>query len=187
MSKLINEYDYFYNLSEDEQVKELYAQFGLCVYWFQVLEHQLIDMIILSAQKNGLIISSADFDNLFYSFSDKSMGMLKKKVFELYDLSEKDIGEINNIQAKRNYYVHNYFKNHSEDFFDITKKLQMLSEFIDTAEQIRSVDKKLENLCNNSLEKIGITQDILDSLLLAIKNGNFESDDNLKFGKRNKT
>lgn len=141
MSKLIKEYDYFYNLTEAEQAKELYAQFGLCVYWFQVLEHQLIDMIILSAQKNGLIFSSADFDDLFYSFSDKSMGVLKKEVFKLYNLSEDDIDEINNIQAKRNYYVHNYFKNHSEDLFDINKKMKILNEFINTIAQIKAVDK----------------------------------------------
>ena len=185
MSKLMNEY--FYNLDENEQSKEIYAQFGLCVYWFQVLEHQLIDMILLSAKQNNLMLSSTDFDNLFYSYSDKSMGALKKKVFELYNLSRDDIDEINCIQTKRNYYVHNYFKNHSEDLFDINKRKKILDEFINTIEQIKIVDKKLEDLCVNSLNNVGITQDILDSLLLTIKNGNFEADDNLKFGKRNKT
>lgn len=52
MSKLMN--DYFYNLDENEQAKEIFAQFGLCVYWFQVLEHQLIDMILIRAKQNNL-------------------------------------------------------------------------------------------------------------------------------------
>lgn len=184
MSKLMN--DYFYNLDENEQVKEIYAQFGLCVYWFQILEHQLINMILIRAKQNNLKLNSTDFDNLFYSYSDKSMGALKKKVFELYNLSKEDIDEINCIQTKRNYYVHNYFKNYSKDLFDINKRKKILDEFINTIEKIKVVNKKLEDLCVNPLINVGITQDILDSLLLTIKNDNFETD-KLKFGKRNKT
>lgn len=184
MSKLMN--DYFYNLDENEQEKEIYAQFGLCVYWFQVLEHQLINMILIRAKQNNLKLNSTDFDNLFYSYSDKSMGALKKKVFELYNLSKEDIDEINCIQTKRNYYVHNYFKNYSKDLFDINKRKKILDEFINTIEKIKVVNKKLEDLCVNPLINVGITQDILDSLLLTIKNDNFETD-KLKFGKRNKT
>lgn len=114
------------------------------------------------------------------------MGALKKKVFELYNLSKEDIDEINCIQTKRNYYVHNYFKNYSKDLFDINKRKKIFDEFINTIKKIKVVNKKLEDLCVNPLINVGITQDILDSLLLTIKNGNFETD-KLKFGKRNKT
>ena len=176
--------DYFLDYNEDEQHKELYAQFGLCIYFFQVLEHQLINMILLSAKEKNLILSQTDYDAFFYSYSDKAMGTLQRKVIELYNLPENDQLKLENIRKKRNYFVHNYFKNHSENFSSVSKRLKMLNEFIETREQIQYMDEKLEALCNNSLHKVGLTQEILDSLLQSMLSDNFNKDKKLFFGKR---
>ena len=60
----------------------------------------------------------------------------------------------------------------------------MHNEFIETLEQIQYMDEKLEALCNNSLHKVGLTQEILDSLLQSMLNDNFNKDKKLFFGKR---
>ena len=47
---MTNNYDYFLEYDDSEKAKEIYARFGLCVYFFQVLEHQLINMLLIKAR-----------------------------------------------------------------------------------------------------------------------------------------
>jgi len=37
----------FLEFSDTDQYKEVYVRFGLCIFHFQVLEHQLLNMILI--------------------------------------------------------------------------------------------------------------------------------------------
>ena len=88
--------------SDDEQFKEVYAYFGLCIYYFQVLEHQLINMILLFNKTNRINIPKEEYDEIFKQYSDKTMGKLIEKVTLLYQLTEENKKESWMIHKKRN-------------------------------------------------------------------------------------
>ena len=78
--------DYFYQYNESNKAKEIYAQFGICVYTFQVLEHQLMNMLLVKAKAENLDMKSEEYDSVFYSYSDKTMGKLIEKILSLFDI-----------------------------------------------------------------------------------------------------
>ncbi len=176
--------NYFLEYNENEQGKELYACFGYCIYFFQVLEHQLLNMILIKAKSDAIDLSDKEYDEIFFSYSDKAMGKLIKKVSGLYNLSDKEKELLEKTRQTRNDFVHNYFKNHSYDFYSLDKRVNMLKEFMRVKEQTQALDKRLTLLSNSLMEKIGISQSDLGVLFEQIRRGKNNSNNTLKFGKK---
>ncbi len=148
----------FCEYDESEKAKEIYARFGLCVYIFQVFEHQLLNMLLIKARAEKIDMSSQEYDNIFYSYNDKTMGKLIEKVVELYEISETVRQKLWDIHKKRNYYVHHYFKDHSEYFFSEEKQIKMLEEIITTTEEVEKLDASLEEFTQPLMDKINVNE-----------------------------
>ena len=176
-----NKFDYFLEFDDSEKAKEIYARFGLCVYTFQVLEHQLMNMLLIKAKSEKIDMSSKEYDDIFYSYSDKTMGKLIEKVVQLYDIPDIKRQELWNIHQKRNYYAHHYFKDHSAHFFSEKKQIKMLEEIITTTEETMFFDTFLENLTQPIMDKMNINQEYFDYWYKQMIHG--EDINSLKFTK----
>lgn len=155
---MTNNYDYFLEYDDSEKAKEIYARFGLCVYFFQVLEHQLINMLLIKARAEKLDMSSKDYDDIFYSYSDKTMGKLIEKLVELYEIPDTIRECLWNVHKKRNYYVHHYFKDHSEYFYTEDKQIKMLQEIMSTTDEVSNLDASLEAFTQPLMDKINVNE-----------------------------
>lgn len=153
-----NDFDFFLEYNDSEKAKEIYARFGLCVYAFQVLEHQLMNMLLIKAKSEKIDMTSKEYDDIFYSYSDKTLGKLIEKVVQLYDIPDIKRQKLWNIHQKRNYYVHHYFKDHSEYFFSETKQIKMLEEIISTTDEVSNLDASLEALTQPLMDKINVNE-----------------------------
>ena len=173
--------DYFYQYNESDKAKEIYAQFGLCVYTFQVLEHQLMNMLLVKAKAENLDMKSEEYDSVFYSYSDKTMGKLIEKILSLFDIPTDKKKKLWNLHSKRNYFVHHYFKDHSEYFYSECKQVEMFKEIIETIEEIQEMDSFLEDLTQPVINKINIDEKYFEYWYGKLKNG--EDISSLKFKK----
>lgn len=176
-----NDFDFFLEYNDSEKAKEIYARFGLCIYAFQVLEHQLMNMLLIKAKSEKIDMTSKEYDDIFYSYSDKTLGKLIEKVVQLYDIPDIKRQKLWNIHQKRNYYVHHYFKDHSEYFFSETKQIKMLEEIISTTDEVSNLDASLEALTQPLMDKINVNETFFKYWYDKLIHG--EDIDSLKFKK----
>lgn len=147
---------------DDEQHKEVYAYFGLAVYNAQVLEHQLINMLILMKVANKEKVSIAEIDNLFDRYFLKTMGQLFHELVKTYTLSENEKIELREVLRSRNYIVHDYFK--EKIWLIVTQKGResIIKELISFNNGLKKMDKRLVELATRYYKKVGITEEIIN-------------------------
>jgi len=80
---------------ESEQSKELFAYFGLAVYYGQALEQQLTNLLLLTKLSQGKAPTEADLTDLYQRKLSNSLGQLIKEIQHHFPFSEKKCG--NNV------------------------------------------------------------------------------------------
>jgi hypothetical protein len=152
---------------ESEHVKEVYAQFGLAVYFAQVLEHQVVNSLVildLIPTRRHLARSPDEWGVLVEDFMDRhfkrTLGAL---IGTLATVTSVPAGLADRLDAallKRNWLAHAYFRERSGSFLSEVGRWQMLEELHACRELFSSVDRELTELVEPLFEKAGLTADI---------------------------
>jgi len=108
------------------QQKEVFARYGAAVYFAQVLEHGLVNLLIVAKQATGQSTPSSiddDFEKLFRL----TMGALLKQT-EKARLTVADTELWNDALKRRNRLAHHYFRDHAENFMSPEGRDLMLED-----------------------------------------------------------
>jgi hypothetical protein len=97
----------------NEQAQDVYAHFGLAMYWAQVFEHGVVNLIAVYRRLHGLLITDREIDDTYEREFEKTLGGI------LHDL-KSEIALPKDIEAKsqqalqiRNRLSHRYFREHA--------------------------------------------------------------------------
>jgi hypothetical protein len=154
---------------ENEHSKESYAYFGLAVYYSQVLEHQLVNMIVLLKRSQGLIPTEDDYEALYQRKFSNTLGQLINEIKQLFQLKTEDIEELKEILRQRNFIVHEYFKEKINLTFTKTGRNILINELGDFITRLKIMDQKLIEYSNEIFLKFGITDEVLEDELHRVK------------------
>ncbi|MEX2416310.1 MAG: hypothetical protein WD424_09215 [Paenibacillaceae bacterium] len=154
---------------ENEHSKEGYAYFGLAVYYVQVLEHQLVNMIVLLRKTQGKILKENDLDVLYARKFSNTMGQLINEIKQLFDLHSDEMDELKEILKVRNFIVHDYFKERIALTVTRTGRNEIINEFQVFVDRIKRLDKKLEKYSNDLHVILGISQADIDIEISRLK------------------
>jgi len=171
--------DYYLTLNDEERDREMYALFGHCVYNFQLLEHQLMNMIMVYYKSRNTTLDENEYDMLFKNYSDKTMGKLIGKVVSLYSLERGKKKVLLQINKKRNFFVHHYFKNRNIKLFNENGRIEIINEINEVDDLVIDMDKYLTHITKPLTETLGITDDYINAGVKLMKEGKFI--DELKF------
>ena len=94
-----SEFDLF---NEDEQCREVYAKFGLAIYFAQVIEYGVLNLIICIRATQKRIFTLDDYDSLFSIGMSKTMGQLINEIKNEYKFSDYEYKELKDILKQRN-------------------------------------------------------------------------------------
>ncbi|AZH30502.1 hypothetical protein [Paenibacillus sp. M-152] len=156
---------------ESEHSKECYAHFGLAVFYSQVLEHQLVNMIVLLKRSQGLVPTEDDFEALFERKFSITMGRLINEIKQVFELKDKDIDELEAILKLRNFIVHDFFKEKIELTFTKTGRNELIDELNSFVNRVKIMDNRLMEISSDLYRKSGITQQMIED---EVKRGIFE-------------
>ena len=173
----------FLEFSDTDQYKEVYARFGLCIFHFQVLEHQLLNMILIINKQMNIKMSDEEYNQIFYSYSDNTMGKLIEKVSTLFRFDEKIRAKLWDIHQKRNFYAHHYFKDRSTKWYTIEGRFEMIQEIDLVDMKTKELEENLVILAEPLVKSLGLTDEIIEKEFKKLKEGKLISD-NLTFEKR---
>jgi len=154
---------------ESEHSKESYAHFGLAVYYSQVLEHQLVNMIVLLKRSQGLLPTESDFETLYERKFSNTMGQLINEIKQLFQLHEDEINELKEILRQRNFIVHDFFKEKITLTFTRSGRDEMINELQEFVVRVRELDSRLVVYSKEILMELGITEETLEDEVSKIK------------------
>ena len=153
---------------ESEHVKEVYARFGLAVYFAQVLEHQVVNSLTildLIPTRRHLARSPDEWGVLVDDFTDRhfkrTLGALIGMLATVTSFPAGLADRLDAALLKRNWLAHAYFRERSGSLMSEVGRGQMLEKLHACRELYSSVDRELIELVEPLCEKPGLTADIL--------------------------
>lgn len=155
--------------AESEEIKEVYARFGLAIYYAQVLEHGIVNALVvvnLIPSRRHLACSKAEWEAAVDAFMglhfDHTMGKL---LYDLRSVSKipTDLDDLlKRALRKRNWLAHEFFRERAAEFLTATGRYQMLAEVDGCRDLFKAADEALENVVKPLRSAAGITDEILE-------------------------
>jgi hypothetical protein len=157
----------FDKLDSDDKAKEIYAHFGLAVYFAQVLEQKAINMITFCRKTKSNMTNQEQIDALWndYDLGSRTFGVLINEIKQLYSLSDKDGKELTDVLKLRNYIAHDYFRFNTELFYSDSGQKRMIKDFIEFQERANSLDNILQQYLKVFCIELGLTDERIDTIL----------------------
>ena len=87
---------------DSEQIKEVFAHFGLAVFQAQGLERQLAITLATKYGPGPTRISRKEFDNILEGLFSRTLGQLVNEMRTLANLSDDEVIQLQEALSKRN-------------------------------------------------------------------------------------
>jgi hypothetical protein len=160
----------------EETTKEVYARFGLVVYYGQVLEHGLVNaMVILQLLPHRQAVAydrerwSAAVDGFMDRHFRTTLGRMMKAFREGSDVPPDLEGLLGRALEKRNWLAHHYFRVRADEFLTHAGRLRMLEELEAVRQLIEDADRALDSFVKPVRERYGITDEWIERELLRLE------------------
>lgn len=154
------------------QIREVYSRYGLAMYQAQVLEHGIVNAIIIarmlptiSEHPNRSAWEDA-FDRAFDGELAKTFGNMLRSL-EPLNLREELLARLRGAKSERDYLAHRFFREHDEDFLSRTGRTRMIAECEQSIEMLSKIDADLEEHIRPQRERHGITNEWVERHLAA--------------------
>ena len=146
---------------ESWQTREVYAKYGLAMYFAQCLETGLVNLLVALKLKDRDKITRFDIDSLIGINYEKTLGKLIYSLKEAMKTSEDMETDLKELLDIRNYLAHRYFRVKAIDFMKKDGRQHMLSELECFISKLEGGDKKIEYITAVIAEQCGITDETI--------------------------
>lgn len=157
---------------ESVQIREVYSRYGLAMYQAQVLEHGMVNAVIVArllptmrAHPDRSAWESA-FDQAYDTELAKTFGNMLRALGPL-DLPAELLERLREAKVQRDRLAHRFFREHDEDFLNRSGRTRMIVECEGAVELFSAIDRDLEEHMRPRREKHGITSEWIEGHLQA--------------------
>ena len=154
---------------EEEQVRDVYAHFGLAVYLAQCLEHGIANALVfadLIPQKADHFPAreqwDEDFDAFMGSKFQATLGRLIEQLREVTQIEPDLEALLKRALQRRNWLAHHYFRERAEALVSQEGRRAMLEELQEAQQLFQKVDAMLFEVVRPIRERFGITDQVLE-------------------------
>lgn len=151
-----------------EHVKEVYARFGLAMYFAQVLEHGIVNALViidLIPSRRHLVRSpeewAATVDEFMSHHFESTMGRLMRDLRSITAVPSDLEQLLRDALKKRNWLAHDFFRERSLDFMTTSGRDLMLNEVDDCRDLFKAADERLEAIVHPLRVAAGMTDEML--------------------------
>lgn len=145
----------------EEEVKEVYARFGLAYYFSEVLHRGLCNAYALAPFEEEDEMSGMRVDERFDFAWSTTLGQIVNHTDESL-LSEDVLDRLDDAVEKRNFLAHYFWFERIPKINSRSGVEEMISELDEAVEMFRSLNEKINEQLKNHAEKVGITEQVLD-------------------------
>ncbi len=144
-------------------IREVYARFGLAMYHAQVLEHGVVNALVMTHRSKDQSVTADELELMFENRFEKTLGRLIAELSRYVPVPPSLCDELKNALSTRNFLAHGYFKVRAEAFLTGLGRERMVRELQKFAERLKYVDGRLEPLTEAAFEKMGVTKKALEA------------------------
>jgi hypothetical protein len=151
---------------EDYIAREIYAKYGLAIYYVQCLETQVVNLMVATKLKDRDRITCDEIDSFFEGNYKKTFGQLLNSLKKEINNSEEfsiNFEEAKKVLALRNFLVHHYFRERVTSFINEDGQKKMLSELDDFCNQFEKIDGEFTSITSSLRHKYGITDEMVQT------------------------
>lgn len=161
--------------ADSVQIREVYSRYGLAMYQAQVLEHGIVNAVIVARMLPTMrdhpdrAAWESAFDQAYDTELAKTFGNMLRAL-EPLALPDDLMRRLREAKVERDRFAHRFFREHDEDFLSRSGRTRMIAECEDAIERFTNIDAELEAFMRPQRERHGITaQWIEDHLAAAIE------------------
>lgn len=143
------------------QIREVYSRYGLAMYQAQVLEHGMVNAVII-ARMLPAMLEHADrsawedaFDGAYDVELAKTFGNMLRALAPL-DLPGELLERLRCAKSERDRLAHRFFREHDVDFLGRAGRTKMIAECEEAIEIFSTIDADLEEHMRPQRERHGI-------------------------------
>ncbi|MFC9708071.1 hypothetical protein ACFTRD_07915 [Paenibacillus sp. NPDC056933] len=144
------------DMLDSEHSRELFAYYGLAVYYGQALEQQLVNLILLMKMSQGKAVSEEDLEDLYERKMSSSLGQLIHEVRHHFTFSEEETRQLNELWKQRNGIVHHYFKERIHETFSPEGRSRMIKELEDFKDRAQELEISLQQYTGAWIAELGL-------------------------------
>ena len=159
-----------------EEIKEVYAWFGLAMYRAQCLEEQLVIILATKYGPDPTTLSVAEYDNIFERLSSRTLGKLVREIGTVAQLGKDEDEQLRRALSKRNWLTHHYFRERSIEFLTESGRVEMIEELQEATDSFQALDEIFTRRTMESLGAFGITQQKVDEELERLRTHSFSQE-----------
>jgi hypothetical protein len=153
---------------EDEHVKEVYARFGLAVYFAQVLEHGIVNALVildLIPTRRHLARSASQWGEVVDEFMSQhfedTMGKMMRDLRSVTSVPGDLEGLLRDALKKRNWLAHHFFRERALEFMSASGRDAMIQEVAECRAVFKSADERLDQIVRPVRVASGLTDEML--------------------------
>jgi hypothetical protein len=154
---------------KSDQSRELFAHYGLAMYYAQVLEHEIVNLLVLAriveAQENAERILSDPWEDRFRD----TFGRLFRKLEPFLAGDKKLVDDLGEAVRVRNRLAHSYWRDHVEECASLYGRDEMIRGLIETREMFVGLDGRLEPVHAQLYDSLGITDEKIKDMYNEMK------------------
>jgi hypothetical protein len=147
------------NLSDEEaneQTKDVYAHFGLAMYYAQVLEHGVVNAMIVARTRERHRITRADIDAFLDTQFERTLGQMLQELRRHLQVLPTVEPTLRAALKRRNWLAHQYFRERAVEFMNAKGRSSMIEELQEATALFRNADTALNELTREIQETFGI-------------------------------
>jgi hypothetical protein len=147
---------------ESEQIREVYAHFGLAIYSTQCLERELA--MFIAASETSKRFAAWDYDDRLANNLESTFGALVTMFSEISEPEDQQLlAELQKALAERNELVHQYFWKRAVEFTSTNGRVEMLRELKNLVDRFDSLDGQLSERTNRAAREKGVSEEALQA------------------------
>ena len=150
---------------ESWQIREVYAKYGLAMYFAQCLETGLVNLLVALKLKDRDKITRTDIDSFIEVNYEKTLGKLISSLKRAMKISEDLEADLKELLDVRNYLAHRYFRVKAVDFMKKEGRQHMLSELECFISKLESGDIMIESITAVIVKQYGITDETISKIV----------------------
>ncbi|HEY4113272.1 MAG TPA: hypothetical protein VGM17_04355 [Rhizomicrobium sp.] len=144
---------------DGDLVKEVYAYFGLCMYFAQVFETGLINVLTLletaAAKPSSQTEHEAIFDSLYARHESLTFGNLLRALAKHGLIPFKLLEEARILKADRDHLAHRFFRDHDLDFATVGGCYSMIESLEVRRAKFSELDRRISAVVYRAYEASG--------------------------------
>jgi uncharacterized protein YutE (UPF0331/DUF86 family) len=154
-------------MDEEDQVRDVYAFYGLAMYWAQCLEQSIfVHLIFLDFYPNNIksLKNSTEWTSDFVAYEEKelgkTMGRLLQKLKDEGQPTEEVTSLLTVALQKRNWLAHSYFSQRSVELTVQNGRSQMITELQAMIEMFMQATAELDKISKPIARSYGYTEEM---------------------------